>query len=120
MYKGRLLLIKALLCRKSTQPLVEDGGKFRNYPLFPFDSLRRFEMYSIEVDCGGELAAEAHPQGTEEFIAVFSGEITITIGGENFAVAAGDSIRFKADRPHAYRNNGPGSCNLSMVIYYPV
>lgn len=67
--------------------MVEDGGKFRNYLLFPFDSLRRFEMYSIEVDCGGELAAEAHPQGTEEFIAVFSGEISIDIGGENFAVA---------------------------------
>jgi transcriptional regulator with XRE-family HTH domain len=105
--------------RAETQPLVEDGGKFRNYPLFPFDSLRRFEMYSIEVDCGGELASEAHPQGTEEFIAIFSGEITIDIGGENFAVAAGDSIRFKSDKPHAYRNNGSVSCNLSMVIYYP-
>ena len=31
----------------------------------------------------------------------------------------GDSIRFKADRPHTYTNSGRTLTRLSMTIYYP-
>lgn len=102
------------------EPLIEDNGKFRNFPIFPFDSTRRFEMYSVEIDVGSYLNAEAHPQGTQEFITVFSGDINITINNENFNVTAGDSIRFHADIPHDYKNIGSEVCKLSMVIYYPL
>jgi XRE family transcriptional regulator, regulator of sulfur utilization len=101
------------------QPFIEDGGKIRNYPVFPFDSTRRFEMYSLEIDEDGYLSAEAHPQGTQEFITVFSGEVTINVSGEDYVVTCGNSMRFKADSPHTYKNNGDTNCALSMVIYYP-
>lgn len=107
-----------LVDREEIQLLSEDNGRFRNYPVFPFDSTRRFEMYSLEIDGGGNLSAEAHPQGTQEFITVFSGELTIQVNGEDYSVAAGNSIRFKADAPHTYKNNGDTLCMLSMVIYY--
>jgi transcriptional regulator with XRE-family HTH domain len=60
-----------LVNKSEIQPLIEDDGRFRNFPVFPFDSTRRFEMYSLEIDEGGCLNAEAHPQGTQEFITVF-------------------------------------------------
>lgn len=109
-----------LVDKSEIQPLVEDDGKFRNYPVFPFDSARRFEMYSVEIDGGGHLEAEAHPQGTEEFFTVFSGEVTIDVNDEEFLVTKGNSIRFKADSPHGYTNTGKEVCTLSMVIYYPL
>ena len=105
--------------KSEIQPLVEDDGKFRNFPIFPFDSIRRFEMYSLELDGGGYLEAEAHPQGTQEFITVFSGEVTIKVNGEGFVITKGNSMRFKADGPHAYKNTGEEICSISMVIYYP-
>lgn len=101
------------------QPLLEDDGKFRNYPVFPYDSTRRFETYLLEIDAGGYLSAEAHPKGTEEFITVFSGEITISVNNENFIIVEGNSIRFKADNTHEYKNTGKALCTISMVIYYP-
>ncbi|HWQ42030.1 MAG TPA: helix-turn-helix domain-containing protein [Desulfosporosinus sp.] len=101
------------------QALIEDNGKVRNFPIFPFDSTRRFEMYSLELDGGGYLEAEAHPHGTQEFITVFSGEVTINVSGEGFVVTTGNSMRFKADSPHTYKNSGDTICSLSMVIYYP-
>jgi XRE family transcriptional regulator, regulator of sulfur utilization len=109
-----------LVDKSEIQPLIEDDGKFRNFPVFPFDSTRRFEMYSLEIDGGGYLHAEAHPKGTQEFITVFSGEVTININSQCFAVAKGNSIRFKADSPHGYKNTGNRICTLSMVIYYPI
>ncbi len=108
-----------IIDKSEIQPLVDDNGKFRNFPVFPFDSKRRFEMYLLEIDSGGQLEAEAHPQGTQEFITVFSGEVSITVNGEDFDIKKGNSIRFKADGPHAYTNTGDGICSLSMVIYYP-
>ena len=102
----------------SVQPLIEDGGKFRNYPVFPFDALRRFEMYYIEIDPDGHLEAEPHPDGTQEFITVFSGRLAVTAGDEQMLVENGNSARFRADMPHGYRNTGSEECRLSMVISY--
>lgn len=108
-----------LVGKAEIEPLIENNGKFRNFPVFPFDSARRFEMYSLEIDEGGYLSAEAHPKGTQEFITVFSGEVSISVSGGSYVVTAGNSIRFKADSPHSYKNTGDDICTLSMVIYYP-
>lgn len=109
-----------LVVKSEIQPLIEDNGRFRNFPVFPFDSTRRFEMYKLEVDEGGYQRAEPHPQGTQEFITVFSGEITISINNDKFVVSTGNSIRFKSDSPHTYHNTGNQTCTLSMIIYYPL
>ena len=105
--------------RSARAPLVETDGKYRNYPVFPFDNSRGFEMYAIELDPGSRLDAEPHPAGTQEFITVFSGTLTVLLNGQRWAVGDGDSIRFKADRKHAYANEGNTLCRLSMVICYP-
>jgi transcriptional regulator with XRE-family HTH domain len=101
------------------QCLIEDDGKYRNYPIFPFNDDRRFEMYMLEIEPEGRLRAEAHPEGTQEFITVFAGEIAVEVDKKKYRVTKGNSIRFKADEPHAYYNTGGEQANLSMVIYYP-
>lgn len=101
------------------KPLQEIDGKSRNYPVFSFDDTRRFEMYLLEIDPGGQIVAEAHPLSTQEFITIFSGELTIRANDGEFVVANGNSIRVKADNPHEYHNAGEEMVKLSMVIYYP-
>lgn len=103
----------------SVQPLLEDGGAFRNYMLFPFEPERRFEMLYIELDAGSSLSAEPHPEGAQEFITVFSGELEVAVSGELLRAKSGDALRFSADAPHSYRNIGSALCRLSMLIYYP-
>lgn len=75
-------------------------------------------MYSLEMEHGGYLSAEAHIEGTEEFITVFEGELTIRVDNEEYTVTPGKSIRFKADKPHVYHNSGSFMNRLSMVIHY--
>jgi len=103
----------------SIQPLFEDQGHYRNYPVFSFDDKRRFEVYYIELDVGAHLDATPHPNGTQEFITVFSGELSVLVNQQTLTAAAGDSIRFKADASHQYRNIGRDLCKVSMIIYYP-
>jgi XRE family transcriptional regulator, regulator of sulfur utilization len=108
-----------VVTKQDIQPLQEDNGRYRIYPYFPFEDGRRFEMYAVEIDRGGYLSAEPHGAGTEEFITVFEGELTIRVNQEEFTIQAGESIRFKADRPHVYHNSGDSWTRVSMVIYYP-
>jgi XRE family transcriptional regulator, regulator of sulfur utilization len=103
----------------SIQPLLEDSGHFRNYPIFPFGGDRRFEILYLELDPGSRHDAEAHHDGTQEFITVFSGELTVYVNGAARVVRAGSSIRFLADRPHGYQNTGSELCRLSNLLYYP-
>ena len=101
-----------------TPALLEDEGRFRNYPVFPYDDIKKFEIYYIEIDPAGCLQSAAHPGGAQEFITLFSGKLEICVGGEAFAATPRCAVRFKADIPHSYRNVGEEVCRLHMVIYY--
>jgi uncharacterized cupin superfamily protein len=73
----------------------------------------------VEIEKEGALESEPHTEGTEEYITVFEGQLNIVVNGEEFHLLPGDSIKFKADRSHIYRNEGDSIVQLSMVIYYP-
>lgn len=100
------------------QVIEEDEGRYRNFAVFPFDPNRRFETYYIEMDPGSFLEAQPHMTGAEEFITVFSGVLTVCTAEEKSALAKGDSIRFKADRPHTYQNSENEICCFSILIFY--
>lgn len=104
---------------KQIRPLLGDGGKYRNYPMFSFDGERRFEIFYIELDAGSLLEAEPHPAGTQEFITAFSGRLSVSVDNETLSIESGSALRFQADRPHRYQNTGDEVCRISMVIYYP-
>ncbi len=109
-----------VISKNEIQILSEDNGKYRVYPYFPFEDDRRFEVYSIEIEEGGSVEANSHREGTEEFITVFEGELTISVNSNEYTVKSGNAIRFKADRAHSYYNRGKTLTRLSMIIYYPV
>lgn len=102
----------------AVSPIVEDNGRYINYPAFGFDEQRCFETYRIVVKAGGGLQAEPHLAGTEEYITVFSGSVEISVASEVFCLKTGDSIRFLADASHSYKNVGDNECVLSMLLYY--
>jgi XRE family transcriptional regulator, regulator of sulfur utilization len=101
------------------EPLLEDAGKVRNHTVFPFDAERGLEIYYVEWDAGAYLQADAHPAGTLEYITLHNGQLAVRVGNEEHVLGSGDSIRFKADQPHAYHNPGAATATTSMVIHYP-
>jgi transcriptional regulator with XRE-family HTH domain len=104
---------------ETREPLLEDSGRYRNFPIVLFDPIRRFETYLIEIEPNGHLAAEPHPEGTQEYITVISGELHISTGDIPHVLKQSDTLRFKADCPHTYDNKGMKLCTLHMILYYP-
>ena len=94
-------------------PTISTLKKITNGLKISFTSLMERQESDIEL-----IQKSDELPGTQEFITVFSGEVTIKINGEDYIVSSGNSIRFKADVSHIYRNSGKGIAKMSMVVYY--
>lgn len=103
--------------KSKVEPLVEDNGKYKLYPFFPYEDGRCFELYTLEIEKGGYLTTDGHIEGTEEFLTVFQGEITIKVNNEEYIIKNDNSIRFKADKPHSYYNSGDNLVRASLIVY---
>lgn len=101
------------------QPLLEDDGKVKNYSIFPDDENRRFAVYYLELKPTSYWQSEPHLRGTTEFITVFSGTLEIVAADKRFIVTKGESIRFRGDTVHSYRNIGSETIILHMILYNP-
>ena len=107
-----------LIWAEDVTALPEDEGRYINRPAFPFQDDAQFETYMIEIKPGGFLQAQAHLGGAVEFVTLFSGEAEICAGGDVFRLRRGDSLRFRADVEHTYRNTGTETVHINMIIYY--
>ena len=101
------------------QPILEDGGKVKNYCLSPDDENRKFSVYYMELAPGSHWQSEPHLRGTTEFVTLFAGAIEITADQKDIVVQAGESVRFQGDTTHAYRNISDQTTILHMILYNP-
>ncbi|GGG61008.1 helix-turn-helix domain-containing protein [Paenibacillus radicis (ex Gao et al. 2016)] len=108
-----------IMSKESVVALTEDEGKYRVYPLFPFDPKKQFEMYAMEIDPQCCHESEPHHEGVEEYISVTEGTLELLIEQELFIVNPGSTIHFQAEKPHAYRNSGESTVKCMLTVHYP-
>lgn len=109
-----------VVTKEECEPMIDDDGKYQVYSIFPSEDGRRFEIYTVEIEPGGVYQSNAHGDRIQEFITVYDGELTVEVEDQAYALKTGDSIRFKADKQHAYQNKGDIRTRISLVIYYPI
>lgn len=100
-------------------PLIEEEGKYTVLPFFGVEGQRNFEIFSVEFKPGGKIVAEPHFAGTQEFILVYEGVLTMWVDGQRSQVKTGQAFRFDADVQHEYWNEGDAPMRGCMVLYYP-
>lgn len=77
------------------------------------------EMWRWRLMPGDASDADPHPTGTVEMIHVTAGRLTLVVDGADHRVPAGTSAVFEANAPHAYRNEGPGTVEMTMTVSIP-
>jgi transcriptional regulator with XRE-family HTH domain len=107
-----------IVAKKDLEPLCEDSGKFRAYPVFPFDNEKRIEIFYCEIDGYSYHESEAHQAGTEEYITVFQGSLTIKTAAREYIVSKDEFIAFKANVRHSYANTTDKPVVFSLTTYY--
>lgn len=101
------------------EPVTEDEGRMRAYPVFPFDPIRSVEVFIIEFDPECRHASEKHNDGVEEYIMGLSGRLQMVINGKEVVIGKNEALRFCADVPHEYNNPFTEECSVYNIIFYP-
>jgi transcriptional regulator with XRE-family HTH domain len=77
------------------------------------------EFWEWEMKKGDLYEAPAHLTGTREMLLVLMGTLRLTVDTVSYKIATGESVLFRADRPHEYANAGTAVLRFVMVVLQP-
>jgi XRE family transcriptional regulator, regulator of sulfur utilization len=104
--------------RGDTPILVSEDGKCRLAIIGWIKTVEWLQWYEFSADPGGVLESEAHQRGSVESLSVNSGELEVEVGGTTERAKAGETLRYRCDRPHKIRNlsNEPASATMVCIL----
>jgi len=102
--------------RKGTTPIfVSDDGLCRLAVIGWLRTVDWLQWYDFQADPGGVLESSAHARGSIECLSVLDGDLEVEVGGAVDKVSAGETLRYRCDRPHRIRNPGKAPAHATMV-----
>jgi XRE family transcriptional regulator, regulator of sulfur utilization len=101
--------------RGDTPILVSDDGKCRLAIIGWIKTIEWLQWYDFSADPSGVLESEAHQRGSVESLSVREGELEVEVGGATERAKAGETLRYRSDRPHTIRNVSQRPASATMV-----
>jgi transcriptional regulator with XRE-family HTH domain len=95
--------------------LVSDDGKCRLAIVGWIKTVEWLQWYDFSADPGGVLDSEAHQRGSVESLSVREGELEVKVGSVTERAKAGETLRYRSDRPHTIRNVSQKPASATMV-----
>jgi transcriptional regulator with XRE-family HTH domain len=101
--------------RADTPILHSDDGKCRLTIIGWIKTVEWLQCYDFYAEPGGALESEAHQRGSVESLSVLAGELEVEVAGVKESVKAGETLRYRCDRPHIIRNLSAANAHATMV-----
>ena len=101
--------------RADTPILVSDDGRCRLAIIGWIKTVDWLQWYNFSADPGGVLESDAHQRGSIECLSVLDGELEVEVAGTVDRARAGETLRYRCDRPHVIRNRGRETAHATMV-----
>ncbi|HEV2570698.1 XRE family transcriptional regulator [Methylocella sp. CPCC 101449] len=98
-----------------TPILVTDDGRCRLAIIGWIKTVEWLQWYDFHAAPGGVLESEAHQRGSVECLSVLEGELEVEVAGVIETAKAGDTLRYRCDRPHTIRNRSGEPAHATMV-----
>ena len=95
--------------------LISDDGKCRLAIIGWIKTVEWLQWYDFLADPGGVLESDAHQRGSVESLSVSEGELEVEVGGATERAKAGETLRYRSDRPHTIRNVSQKPASATMV-----
>lgn len=77
-----------------------------------------FDMFISELKPRSSHNSSAHRDGVMELVTVIEGELEVGVGDQIFRLTPLDSMHFRGDQEHIYRNPADLPNRFSVVVYY--
>jgi transcriptional regulator with XRE-family HTH domain len=101
--------------RGDTPILVSDDGKCRLAITGWIKTVEWLQWYDFQAEPGGVLESDPHQRGSVECLSVLEGELEVEVAGVVETARAGDTLRYRCDRPHVIRNRSAENAHATMV-----
>lgn len=111
----RVEAIEVLTAHATPSIRSADGGCELRI-LGPLNLGGQMEWYDMRAQCDAELVSQPHDAGTVEHLTVLDGALVVESGGERRTLEVGETARYRADRPHAIRNEGDRPARALLVV----
>ena len=98
-----------------TPILMSDDGKCKLAIIGWIKTVEWLQWYDFLADPGGVLASEAHQRGSVECLSVLEGELEVEVAGVLEHARAGETLRYRCDRPHTIRNISGKPARATML-----
>lgn len=104
--------------KADTPILVSDDGKMRLAIVGWIKTVEWLQWYDVVSEPGGVLESDAHQRGSVEHLSVLDGEFEVLVGDVAQTARAGETLRYRCDRPHTVRCTGdrPGHATMVCII----
>ena len=79
------------------------------------DTVQWVQWYDFRAQAGGVLESSPHPEGSIENLTILTGEVAVEVDSERWTAKRGETLRYKADRPHSITNIGGTPVHATMV-----
>lgn len=99
------------------QELASSWSRARIEALMPSDTARHLEAVMIIMAPGGRSSKQPSSHPGEEFTFIFDGEVSLTLGADDYVLRRGDTVSFNSEVPHLWEN--PGIDDAQVVIVSP-
>jgi len=99
-----------------TPILMSEAGKCKLAIIGWLKTVEWLQWYDMRAEPGGVLDSDAHQRGSIECLSVIEGEMEVEVAGVTEKARAGETLRYRCDRPHTIRNVGPDPAHATMVV----
>jgi XRE family transcriptional regulator, regulator of sulfur utilization len=101
--------------KADTPTLLSEDGKVRLAIIGWIKTVEWLQWYDVTAEPGGALDSDSHQRGSIECLSVISGEFEVEVAGVTQRGRAGDTLRYRCDRPHTVRCIGNQTSHATMV-----
>jgi transcriptional regulator with XRE-family HTH domain len=111
--------VNGLVSRRGERPIVH-ADPLRKGPGLTLERLIHYHQSNIlqgsihNIAPGGSGGGLVSHEG-EEVALILEGQVEFIVGDERFLLSEGDSICYRSEQPHGYRNGGTGCAKLIVV-----
>lgn len=100
---------------QDTPRLLSKDGLCELRIIGSLDTLQFVQWYDFKAQPDGLLESSPHPAGSIENLSVLTGTLKVSVESESWVIPAGETLRYRADRPHSILNVGDSLAHATMV-----
>jgi len=101
--------------RVDTPVVMSEDGKCRLTIIGWIKTVEWLQWDDFHGEPGGVLESDPHQRGSLESLSILAGEVEVEVGGLLERASAGETLRYRCDRPHAIRVIGAAPVHATMV-----